>query len=92
MQPVLIAHNEPDDFRDMFAARFPDVDFTYAATAQGVAEALARHDPEVVFSIKHPDFRAPYMRRFPRTPRCAGFMWAARGSIMSSPGMPGGSP
>ena len=38
------------------------------------------------------DFRAPCMRRFPRTPRCAGFMWAARGSIISSPGMPGGSP
>ncbi len=68
MQPVLIAHNEPDNFRDMFAARFPDVDFTYAATAQGVAEALARHDPEVVFSIKHPGFPGSVHASIPAHP------------------------
>ena len=56
MQPVLIAHDEPDDFHDLLAARFPDVEFVYATTAQGVVEALARHDPEIAFSIKHPGF------------------------------------
>ena len=56
MQPVLIAHDNPGDFRDLLAARFPDAEFVYATTAHGVTEALAQHDPEVVFSIKHPGF------------------------------------
>ena len=56
MRPVLIAHDEPDHFRDLLAARFPDVEFVYATTPQGVVEALARHAPEVAFSIKHPGF------------------------------------
>ena len=56
MRPVLIAHDEPDDFRDLLAARFSGIEFVYATTAHGVAEALAQHDPEVVFSIKHPGF------------------------------------
>ena len=56
MRPVLIAHSDPDDFRDRLAARFPDVEFAYAATAKEVLDSLARHDPEVAFSIKHPGF------------------------------------
>ena len=56
MRPVLIAHDEPEDFRDLLIARFPDVEFVYATTARGVVEALAQHDPEVAFSIKHPGF------------------------------------
>ena len=56
MRPVLIAHNDPDDFRDLLAARFPDVEFTYATTAKEVLDSLVRHDPEVAFSIKHPGF------------------------------------
>ncbi len=56
MRPVLIAHNDPDDFRDLLAARFPDVEFAYAVTAKGVLDSLGRHDPEVAFSIKHPGF------------------------------------
>ena len=56
MQPVLIAHDEPDDFRDLLATRFTGVEFVYATTAQQVIEALALHDPEVAFSIKHPGF------------------------------------
>ena len=56
MRPVLIAHSDPADFRDLLTARFPDVEFVYAATAQGVTDSLARHDPEVAFSIKHPGF------------------------------------
>ena len=59
MRPVLIAHNEPDDFRDLLAGRFPDVRFVYAATAADVVEGLAAHDPEVVFSVKHPGYPGP---------------------------------
>lgn len=59
MRMVLIAHDEPDHFRDLLATRFPDVEFVYATTPQGVIEALARHDPEVAFSIKHPGFPGP---------------------------------
>lgn len=58
MRPVLIAHDTPDDFRDLLAARFPDVEFVYATTGQRVIEALAQHDPEVAFSVKHPGFPA----------------------------------
>ena len=58
MRPVLVAHSEPDDFRDLLADRFPDVEFAYATTAQGISDALARHDPEAAFSIKHPGFPA----------------------------------
>ena len=58
MRPVLVAHSDPDDFRDLLAERFPDVEFVYATTARGIVGALARHDPEVVFSIKHPGFPA----------------------------------
>ena len=68
MRPVLIAHNEPDDFRDLLAARFPDVQFVYAATAADVVEALAAHDPEVVFSVKHPGFPGPAHAPIPHHP------------------------
>ncbi len=68
MRPVLIAHNEPDDFRDLLAARFPDVRFDYAATAEGVVESLEAHDPEVVFSVKHPGFPGPAHAPIPRHP------------------------
>ena len=68
MRPVLVAHNEPDDLRDLLAARFSDVEFVYAPTAQGVIEALARHDPEVVFSLKHPGFPAPAHAPIPAHP------------------------
>ena len=54
--PVLIAHDRPDDFRDLLTARFPAEAFVYATTAPGILGALARHDPEAVFSIKHPGF------------------------------------
>ena len=68
MPPVLVAHNEPDDFRDLLAARFPDVEFAYAATAERVVEALAGHDPEVVFSVKHPGFPGPAHAPIPAHP------------------------
>ena len=68
MRPVLIAHNEPDDFRDLLAARFPDLRFVYASTAEAVVEGLAAHDPEVVFSVKHPGFPGPAHAPIPRHP------------------------
>ncbi len=68
MRPVLIAHNEPDDFRDLLAARFPVLRFVYAATAEAVVEGLAAHDPEVVFSVKHPGFPGPAHAPIPRHP------------------------
>ena len=68
MRPVLIAHDAPDDFRDLLVARFPDVEFVCATTARGVVEALARHDPEVAFSIKHPGFPAAAHTAIPAHP------------------------
>ena len=68
MRPVLIAYDEPDGFRDLLAERFPDVEFIYATTAQGVVEALSCHDPEVVFSIKHPGFPGPVHAPIPSYP------------------------
>ena len=68
MRPVLIAHDEPGDFRDLLAARFPDVEFVYATTARDILEALARHDPEVVFSIKHPGLPGPAHAPIPAHP------------------------
>ena len=68
MRPVLVAHNEPDDFRDLLAGRFPDLAFVYASTAEGVVEALRAHDPEVVFSVKHPGFPGPAHAPIPHHP------------------------
>ena len=68
MRPVLIAHNEPDDFRDLLAGRFPDVRFVCATTAEAVVGGLREHDPEVVFSVKHPGFPGPAHAPIPRHP------------------------
>ena len=85
MPPVPIAHDRPDDFRNLPAERFPEVEFVYPTTAQAITEALARYDPEMTFSIKQPGFPGPHMCRFPHTRRCAGFKWATRRSITFSP-------
>ena len=68
MRPVLIAHHEPDDFRDLLADRFPRVEFVYASSAEGVAEGLEQHGPEVVFSVKHPGFPGPVHAPIPAHP------------------------
>ena len=68
MRPVLIAHDEPADFRDLLSTRFPGVEFVYATTAGDVIESLARHDPEVAFSIKHPGFPSPAHAPIPAYP------------------------
>ena len=54
MPPLLVAYDKPEEFREFLSARLPDVEFVYATTAQEILDALARHDPEIVFSIKHP--------------------------------------
>ena len=59
MQPVLIAYDQPGEFREFLVTRFPGVEFVYATTAQGILDALARYDPEIVFSIKHPGLPGP---------------------------------
>jgi phosphoglycerate dehydrogenase-like enzyme len=53
---VLVLHDRPDDFRDLLRARFPDLAIAYATTPEEVAPALEEARPEVVFSIKQPDF------------------------------------
>ena len=68
MRPVLVAHNEPDDFRDLLAERFPDLCFVYAATAEAVVAGLSAHDPEVAFSVKHPGFPGPAHAPIPAHP------------------------
>ena len=68
MRPVLIAYDQPDEFRDLLSVRFPDVEFVYATNARGVREALAEHDPEVAFSIKHPGFPSPAHAPIPAHP------------------------
>ena len=68
MRPVLIAYDQPDEFRDLLSVRFPDVEFVYATNARGVQEALAEHDPEVAFSIKHPGFPSPAHAPIPAHP------------------------
>ena len=68
MRPVLVAYDQPEEFREFLAARLPDVEFVYATTAQGILDALARHDPEIVFSIKHPGLPPSAHRPIPAHP------------------------
>ena len=68
MPPVLIAHDQPADFQDLLSRRFPDEEFVYVTTAHGIVDALGRHDPEVVFSIKHPGFPGPAHTPIPAHP------------------------
>jgi phosphoglycerate dehydrogenase-like enzyme len=55
---VLVIHDRPDDFSDVFRSRFPHLPFAYAAAPGEVESALRESDPRVVFSIKHPGFPA----------------------------------
>ncbi len=53
---VLVLHDRPEDFRDLLAARFPDLPIAYAGTPADVPVALEAARPEVVLSIKHTEF------------------------------------
>ena len=56
MTTVLCMHHRPDDFRGVLEDRFPDLTITYAATNAEIEEELSARPPEVVFSIKGPEF------------------------------------
>ena len=62
MKPVMIAHSEPEQLRDLLATRFPGAPLCYAATPEQLLEILSAQDPEVVFSIKQDSFPAPTHR------------------------------
>ena len=62
MKPVMIAHSQPEQLRDLLAARFPGAPIHYAATPDQLLETLRAQDPEVVFSIKQDSFPAPAHR------------------------------
>ncbi|HVI88773.1 MAG TPA: D-2-hydroxyacid dehydrogenase [Dongiaceae bacterium] len=53
---VLVIHDQPDDFRDMLAGRFPDIAFTYVSDLDQLPARLAAVNPQVVFSVTQPHF------------------------------------
>ncbi len=63
---VLVIFDRPAMFRDMLEQRFPDLEFAYATEPAAVLAQLESGGPEVVFSIKYPDFpgegHAPILR------------------------------
>ncbi len=56
---VLVLHDRPEDFRDYLGGRFPNLEIAYATSAEEVPPALERLQPQVVFSIKQPNFPPP---------------------------------
>lgn len=56
MTTVLCMHHRPDDFRGLLEARFPGIQFAYAANNEEIVAQLAAMSPNVVFSIKGPEF------------------------------------
>jgi phosphoglycerate dehydrogenase-like enzyme len=56
--PVLIVYEEAEKLAEVLAGQFPDTDFQCVNTAEMLAEALQRHQPEIAFSIKGPGFPA----------------------------------
>ena len=59
---VLVAHDRPEDFREMLAIRFPKIAFTYVADLDRLPARLAEINPQVVFSIAQPHFAGPPQR------------------------------
>jgi phosphoglycerate dehydrogenase-like enzyme len=53
MTRLLVLHDRPDDFADLLPG---DADVRWARCPEEVGPAVAEHDPEVVFSIKHTGF------------------------------------
>jgi phosphoglycerate dehydrogenase-like enzyme len=62
IRSVLVAHDRPDDIREMLGRRFPDVHFVFATSDDGVAGALAHNDPAAVFSVQHVSFSGAVLR------------------------------
>jgi phosphoglycerate dehydrogenase-like enzyme len=59
---VLVLHDRPEDFRELLAARFPDLRIHYATSGEAVPGALESVRPDVVFSIKQPSSPSSYHR------------------------------
>ena len=56
MTSVLCIHHRPDDFKGILEERFPDLTIGYAADNAAIEAQLTELKPEVVFSIKGPEF------------------------------------
>ena len=72
MRPVLIAHNEPDDFRDLLATRFPDLRFVYARRPKRSLRGCETTTPRSSSRSSTPGLRIRCTRRSPATRRFAG--------------------
>jgi phosphoglycerate dehydrogenase-like enzyme len=60
-RPILVLHETPGDFDRMLEERFPDLEFRYVVSGDRIKEALAEHDPEIVFAVTSSAFpRACY--------------------------------
>lgn len=56
MQPILVAHDRPEDFAAALEARAPAERFVYTTDGEALRRLIAEHDPEVVLSIAHTGF------------------------------------
>lgn len=59
---ALVLHDRPREYMDVLRQRFPAVAFAECTCADGVAGALARSDPQVVFSVKCSGLPGPVHR------------------------------
>jgi phosphoglycerate dehydrogenase-like enzyme len=73
---VLIAHTEPQDFQQILLDRFPNDDLFFTDRPEELVEDLARHQPEVVFSIKQKSFPSHY---HPSIVSCPSVRWVQVG-------------
>ncbi|MBV6633950.1 MAG: D-2-hydroxyacid dehydrogenase [Alphaproteobacteria bacterium] len=56
-RPILVAHTDPSEVSSVLSERFPDQAFEYVTHGSMVADALAAHEPEVIFAVAGPSFR-----------------------------------
>ena len=73
---ILIAHTEPEDFRELLLARFPNDNLHFTDKPDELIEDLARHQPEVVFTIKQKSFPPHY---HPPIMSCPSVRWVQVG-------------
>ncbi|MFK7800008.1 MAG: D-2-hydroxyacid dehydrogenase [Anaerolineae bacterium] len=73
---VLIAHTEPEDFRDLLLSRFPDDELFFTDKPGELVEDLARHQPEAVFTIKQKSFPSHF---HPPIMSCKSVRWVQVG-------------
>lgn len=73
---VLIAHTEPNDFHDLLLQRFPEDQLFFTDKPEELVEDLARHQPEVVFTIKQKSFPSHF---HPPIMSCKSVRWVQVG-------------